>query len=95
MILNIIDSVILGLMILLVFMQGGWEATVQKNFWAITGVWALAFFIGVTFGFKVIERFFNDPASLLDIFKHIAFLLIAGRCYMLSLQSKWGKNSTF
>jgi hypothetical protein len=68
--------------------QAHLESIKVKTFSGEVFTWSLAFFLLVIMGFKIFDRFFSDPASILDILKHLAFLFLAAKYYFLTRSVK-------
>ena len=82
--ITLIDSLIMLLILPFAFLQANLEAWKAKTFYGELWAWSLACLLTVVIGFKLFDRFYSDPASILDLFKHLAFLVLAGKYYFLT-----------
>ena len=64
--------------------QANLESIRAKTFFGEVGAWTLAFLLTVVIAFKLFDRFNTDPASVLDILKHVAFLGLCMKYYFLT-----------
>ena len=82
--ITILDSILMLGVAIFALMQAQLESKHFKCFFAEFSTWSVAFLLMVVMFFKVFDRFHLDPASFLDLLKHLGFFLLAGRYYFLT-----------
>lgn len=87
MIYTILDCAILIVIAHFALFQANLESIKAKTFFGEVGAWTLAFLMTVVVAFKLFDRFNTDPASVLDVLKHVAFLGLCVKYYCLTKKS--------